>query len=87
MPKAVLSAACLLLTLIAPHQSSKADLLLTVDPATGQAQFRATSTTPIDGYAILSASGSLTPATWNSFQDQAIIGWEQAPPFAKYRGG
>jgi hypothetical protein len=63
------------------------DFVLTVDPATGQAQLKLDSplATAIDGYAIHSPSGSLTPATWNSLQDQsasvpAAAGWEQAPP-------
>jgi hypothetical protein len=63
------------------------NFVLTVDPATGQAQMRLDSPFPtaIDGYAVYSASGSLTPATWNSLQDQSAsnpsaAGWEQAPP-------
>jgi hypothetical protein len=58
------------------------DFVLTVDPATGQAQLKLDSplATAIDGYAVHSPSGSLTPATWNSLQDQAVSGWEQAPP-------
>jgi hypothetical protein len=58
------------------------NFLLTVNPATGQAQLRLDSPIPtaIDGYAVYSASGSLTPATWNSLQDQSVAGWEQAPP-------
>jgi hypothetical protein len=80
MPKIFLYAGCLLTTLVVSHHWAKADLLLTVDLATGQAQISATSTIPIDGYAIYSSSGSLTPATWNSLRDQAVTGWEQAPP-------
>jgi hypothetical protein len=58
------------------------NFVLTVDPSTGQAQIKLDSplATAIDGYAIYSDSGSLTPATWNSLQDQAVTGWEQAPP-------
>jgi hypothetical protein len=63
------------------------NFVLTIDPATGQSQIKLDSpiATAIDGYAIYSDSGSLTPATWNSLQDQsasvpAAAGWEQAPP-------
>jgi hypothetical protein len=63
------------------------NFVLTIDPGTGQAQIKLDSpiATEIDGYAIYSDSGSLTPATWNSLQDQAAsipaaAGWEQAPP-------
>jgi hypothetical protein len=68
-------------------RKSANDFVLTVDPATGQAQLKLDSplASSIDGYAIHSPSGSLTPATWNSLQDQsasvpAAAGWEQAPP-------
>ena len=63
------------------------NFVLNVSPATGQAQLLLDSPllTAIDGYAIYSASSSLTPATWNSLQDQSAsspsaAGWEQAPP-------
>ena len=58
------------------------NFLLTVNPVNGQAQLRLDSpiSTAIDGYAVYSASGSLTPATWNSLQDQNVALWQQAPP-------
>ena len=58
------------------------DFVLTVDPATGNAQIKLDSplSTAIDGYTIKSASGSLTPATWNSIEDQNFQDWEEAPP-------
>jgi hypothetical protein len=58
------------------------NLTLTVDPATGQAALKNDSpfTINVDGYSVYSDSGSLTPATWNSLDDQNVAGWEQAPP-------
>ncbi len=58
------------------------NFVLTIDPSTGQAQIKLDSplNTAIDGYAVYSDSASLTPATWNSLQDQSVTGWEQAPP-------
>jgi hypothetical protein len=58
------------------------NFVLNVNPATGQAAFRNDSSfnVAIDGYTIYSTSGSLTPATWNSLQDQGVADWEQAPP-------
>jgi hypothetical protein len=57
-------------------------LLLTVDPASGQAKLTNSSQTTISlqGYSILSASGSLKPAngSWSSLQDQGRPGVEEA---------
>ncbi|BBO35253.1 PEP-CTERM sorting domain-containing protein [Lacipirellula parvula] len=57
-------------------------LLLTVDPASGQAKLTNSSQTTISlqGYSILSASGSLKPAngSWSSFQDQGRPGVDEA---------
>jgi hypothetical protein len=51
------------------------NLLLQIDPTTGRGTLRNTSTTPvnIDSYAI-SSTASLTPATWNSLDDQNAAG-------------
>ncbi|MBA4106245.1 MAG: hypothetical protein C0485_10845 [Pirellula sp.] len=58
------------------------NLLLTVDPATGQAKLTNSSQTTISlqGYSILSASGSLKPAggDWNSLHDQGRLGVDEA---------
>lgn len=58
------------------------NLLLTVDPASGQAKLTNSSQTTISlqGYSILSASGSLKPAngSWSSFQDQGRPGVDEA---------
>ena len=62
------------------------NLVLTVDPATGNA--RLTNTSPfevsIDGYSILSDSGALEPADgdWLSFADRGLSGWTEAAPTA-----
>ena len=60
------------------------NLLLTVDPATGQAQLRNSSkmTLQLVGYSILSASGSLLSgnADWLSLDDQNIGSWLEANP-------
>lgn len=62
------------------------DLVLNIDPTTGEAAISnlSTFTDPIDvsGYSILSASGSLLPASWNSFSDsgEGGEGWVEANP-------
>ena len=60
------------------------NLVLTVDPTTGDARLQNTSQfdVAIDGYSILSPSGSLQPddGQWNSFADQSISGWVEADP-------
>lgn len=59
------------------------NLVLTVDPDTGDAQMTNESqffTAEIDGYRILSASNSLTPGTWTSLEDQTVSDWQEANP-------
>ncbi len=64
------------------------NLVLAVDPATGNARMENQSalTVAIDGYKIASASGSLQPANgqWSSFDDQNIAGgdWRESNPTA-----
>lgn len=51
------------------------NLLLQIDPTTGKGTLRNTSATSvnIDGY-VISSTASLTPATWNSLDDQNAAG-------------
>jgi hypothetical protein len=58
------------------------NLLLQVDPATGigRIEMQSAFNVAIDSYSIRSASGSLTPGTWNSLDDQNIAGWAEANP-------
>jgi hypothetical protein len=60
------------------------NLLLTVDPSTGMAQLKNSSPTTlnIDGYSVLSASGSLLPTNgnWLSLDDQNVSGWQESTP-------
>jgi hypothetical protein len=60
------------------------NLVVNVNPATGQAQLKNDSphTVTIDGYAIYSQSNSLQPANgkWFSLQDRGVAGWEEANP-------
>ncbi len=62
------------------------NLVLKVDPATGNARLENTSPfdVEIDGYSILSESGALEPADgdWLSFTDRAVEGWVEASPTA-----
>lgn len=62
------------------------NLLLTIDPDTGQAELKNSSTTTISlrGYSILSGSSSLQPnnGDWNSLQDQGETGVVEADPRA-----
>jgi hypothetical protein len=62
------------------------NLLLTVDPTNGQGRLSNSSTTvlQLDGYSILSASGSLLAnnGDWNSLDDQNIGSWVEATPRA-----
>jgi len=59
------------------------NILLQVDPSSGHARLRNTSsfTVQIDGYTIASAAGSLTPAGWTSLDDQNAAGgdWRESP--------
>lgn len=59
------------------------NLVLTVDPNTGQAAIQNQSPfydAEIEGYTITSSSGRLltSDAHWNSFSDQGIAGWDEA---------
>lgn len=58
------------------------NLLLTVDPATGQARLQnsSQSTIILKGYSILSDSGSLKPTngSWSSLSDQGKVGVDEA---------
>ncbi|WP_197526760.1 PQQ-dependent sugar dehydrogenase [Botrimarina colliarenosi] len=62
------------------------NLLLTVDPTTGEAILVNASefSVAIDGYSILSASGTLRPSDgeWSSLADQGEAGWDEASPDA-----
>jgi hypothetical protein len=62
------------------------NLVLTVNPATGQAALKNDSpfAIQVDGYSVYSTSGSLQPTNgnWLSLQDQGIAGWEEASPTA-----
>ena len=57
-------------------------LLLQVDPNTGQAKLRNTSSTTanIDGYDVLSASGRISTSGWSSLDDQNAAGgdWRES---------
>jgi hypothetical protein len=68
-----------LVGLDAPNQ-----LILRVDPVTGEAMIENGSAagTTIDGYSILSSSGSLRTgdAFWHSLTDQGTSGWVEASP-------
>ena len=59
------------------------NLVLTINPATGEAAIQNESpyfNVAIDAYTIASASGKLLTgnAAWNSLQDQGLAGWDQA---------
>ena len=56
------------------------NLLLTVDPDTGEGQLKNSSTYTIDvlGYTITSESGSLDDANWTSLASQSVSGWVAA---------
>ena len=58
------------------------NLLLTVDPMTGNAELTNSSQTTIDlyGYSILSESGSLDVAAWSSLDDQGVGSLQEAGP-------
>ena len=65
------------------------NLLLQVDPSTGQARLRNTSgtTVNIDGYDIASAAGSLLSGPWNSLDEQSVDGnnWRATPSSNQFR--
>jgi hypothetical protein len=60
------------------------NLIITVNPATGQAQLKNDSpfTIQLEGYSVFSPSGALKPANgqWSSLTDQATPGWVEASP-------
>jgi hypothetical protein len=58
------------------------NLLLTVDPATGEGQLKNSSGFTIEllGYRVTSEAGSLNATGWDSLDDQNISGWEEATP-------
>ncbi|MEX2307499.1 MAG: hypothetical protein WD738_07905 [Pirellulales bacterium] len=62
------------------------NLLLTVDPTTGEAELRNSSHATIElvGYSVLSNSGSLMPnnGDWVSLDDQNVGSWMEANPTA-----
>lgn len=53
---------------------------LVVDRTTGTAEATASTTIPVDGYTISSASGLLNADGWNSIADQGGEGWTEANP-------
>jgi len=61
-------------------------LVLHIDPMTGNSKIenRSAGGTTIEGYSVLSQSGSLRPddAFWNSLTDQSTSGWVEASPTA-----
>jgi hypothetical protein len=56
------------------------NIILQVDPASGNARIKNTSSynVAIDGYAITSASGALKPGSWLSWDDQNISDWTES---------
>ncbi len=64
------------------------NVVLLVDPATGQAAIQNQSIfhLDLDGYLITSTSNSLNPAGWTSFQDGGQAGWTESNPTAKHLG-
>jgi hypothetical protein len=70
------------------YTGSKAanNLLLTVDPASGESRLQNSSNFSINliGYSISSTSGSLQSgnADWSSLQDQGLSGWQESAPTA-----
>lgn len=64
------------------------NLLLTVDPSTGEVVLSnsSSSTLNLRGYTISSESGSLQPAngSWNSLADQGVTGAQEANPTANF---
>ena len=55
---------------------------LVVDRSTGAAEAVSSTTIPVDGYSIGSASGLLSVDNWNSIADQGGAGWTEAAPTA-----
>ena len=64
------------------------DVVLTIDPSTGGATLQNRSSmfnVAIDGYTITSTSGSLSPETWNSLDDQGVATWDEADNSDSFR--
>lgn len=53
-------------------------LQINVDDGSAELVSKSGDTTAIRGYGIASGAGQFAPAGWNSFEDQAIAGWEEA---------
>jgi hypothetical protein len=64
------------------------NVVLLVDPATGQAAIQNQSIfhVDLDGYLITSSSNSLSPTSWTSFQDSGQSGWTESNPTPKHLG-
>ncbi|MGL4514542.1 MAG: hypothetical protein ACRCT8_15750 [Lacipirellulaceae bacterium] len=62
------------------------NLLLTVDPTSGEARLQNSSAFAVSlvGYSVLSQSGALLPANgdWQSLSDSSFPGWQEAAPTA-----
>lgn len=58
------------------------NLLLTVDPTTGETRLTNTSQfdVAIDGYRVRSNAGSLDSSGWSSLEDQSVGDWQEANP-------
>jgi len=69
---------------IVEYTGPQNNLVLVVDPATGNGvlQNQSKFTVDMDVYTIASASGSLNVSGWNSLEDQNIGAWEEANPTA-----
>jgi len=69
---------------IVEYSGSHNNLVLSVDPTTGEASLTNESafSAEIIGYTVASLSGSLLPgdANWNSLEDQSVPGWREANP-------
>jgi hypothetical protein len=66
-------------------QNTSNNLVLFIDPTTGQAVVKNTSpfTISLTGYTIASGSSSLASDTWHSLADQGQTGWNEAPGSAE----
>jgi hypothetical protein len=64
------------------------NLVLFVDPATGESavQNQSTFNVDVDGYLITSLASSLDPAAWDSLTDQGAPGWTESNPAANHIG-
>ncbi|MCC6491583.1 MAG: hypothetical protein IT424_01020 [Pirellulales bacterium] len=74
----------------APGDAPHNNLVLTIDPATGEAAIENESPffdVAISAYTIASASGKLLPSggDWRSLQDQTLAGWDEADNASTFR--